>query len=354
MKNIINTQTGNHITNNALSSDDGVELIKTALQEIENKIGWWICKEEKIFSGVYFDSKKVGSFITKIKNNNKETAVLKLQLRPLPYDEGFIIRHIQKYKKSDAITIPRIIKDEPWNESNGYGYLIFEDFTHLPNLWLNNVTDENDRNLHAKFLKEFITKMLPVPSWLKQPDISQKKIRMQTFDHFFEIAQASAYHHIDPEIVMEIKKKYFEVINKIDLGDLHFTHGHMSGKDIKYDSTENKFILFANLYWSYRPEFYEFTFPIWVDIMHIEDKKVTLYDLIQRINDWIKAFSQTLPEYNFDKSELFWLGLLERSALVVMLDLGSSEWKSGTEEVDEALLNSWKDLFYWIIDNKLK
>ncbi len=62
----------------------------------------------------------------------------------------------------------------------------------------------------------------------------------------------------------------------------------MSGKDIKYNQEKNEFILMANLYWSYRPKYYELTFPMWVDIMHIRDKNLKLDGVLKRINFWNK------------------------------------------------------------------
>ncbi|MEK7589037.1 MAG: hypothetical protein AAB479_00195 [Patescibacteria group bacterium] len=90
------TTYGNRTTDNAFTADSGKDLISKAISDIEQKTDWRVTDREKFVgaSGVYYDSKKVGSFFVGVTNDKKEKGVLKLQLRPLSFDEGFIIRHM--------------------------------------------------------------------------------------------------------------------------------------------------------------------------------------------------------------------------------------------------------------------
>src|SRR3989338_9114690 len=94
---------GNRITANAKDADDGQVLIGGALKYIEDTYGYAPVDQEALFKGVYYDSKKVGSFIIMVRRENGDAAVLKLQLLPLPFDEGFIIRNIEKNLRTDVV-----------------------------------------------------------------------------------------------------------------------------------------------------------------------------------------------------------------------------------------------------------
>ncbi|MBU1034438.1 type IV toxin-antitoxin system AbiEi family antitoxin [Patescibacteria group bacterium] len=131
----MSSRTGNRLTDNAFTADDGRKLIEQAILDIGTQFGWRPVDQSVLFYGVYYDSTKVGSFITRVTNERGEFAVLKIQLRPLPFDEGFIMRHVQSQIKTDRVRLPRIISDAPWNEKRGYGYLILEDLSQLPHLW---------------------------------------------------------------------------------------------------------------------------------------------------------------------------------------------------------------------------
>jgi hypothetical protein len=346
------TKFGDRITDNALTADNGQELIKKALDYIKSNLGWFPMDQNVLFRGLYYDSKKVGSYIIKVQNDNKESAILKLQLKPLPFDEGYIIRYIDKNNKSKKIKTPHIISDVAWNEKLGFGYILFKDISTLNNLWIKNISTEDDRNLHKNFLKEFLNKTLPIKPWFEKPDLSLKDAYKRTFEHFEKIANQSSYHHIRKEVVKEYKDKYYESIHIIKFDDVHFTHAHLSGKDIKYNPVDKSFTMMANLYWSYRPKYYELIFPMWVDIMHLRDKRLVLDDVLERIKQWGNQWQNDLYDHNPTKTTQYWFNLLERAMMTLMLDLGASEWKKGEEDEKQALLNVWQELFMWIVKNK--
>lgn len=347
----VNKVLGNKITANALNADDGAALIGKALDYIKQKYEWRPVDTSPLFSGVYYDDTKVGSYIIKVKNEKQETAVLKIQLRPLQFDEGFIIRHVSQQNKSEIIKLPRILNDEAWNENVGFGYLIFEDLSHLPNLWKGKVTDHEDRLQHAKFLSEFMENVLPIDPWFVAPDKNINDLHKDAFVHFEEIASKSNFSHVDKVIIKKNKEVYFKVLDNFNLGRLHFTHGHISGDDVKYDPKNCRFYLMANPYWSYRPSHYELTFPMWVDIMHIRDENLTFEIVRQRIEDWNDCWRQQFGENNIDMEQLCF-NMLERAVTTIMLDLGASNWLVHEKVELQKLLEVWQEIFDWIIKEK--
>lgn len=344
---------GNRITDNAFGADNGKKLIEAALTDIERDLGWKREGDKPLFSGVYYDSQKVGSFIVKVSNQEGKTAVLKLQLKPLPYDEGFIIRHVEAHYQGTRIRPPKLYADQPWEAVRGYGYLVFEDLSDLPNLWTYDVTDEEDRKRHKDFLKTFFSTVLPVEPWIPNPNADLKAKSKELFQHFHEIALKSSHHHVEESEVMRMAERYFVCVDQAEPETFHFTHGHLSGKDVKYDQAHDSYVVLANLYWSWRPEYYELVFPMWVDLMHIRDENLTFQSFLERMESWCAVWREGLVDHDPTNRKAFWLRLLERAMMTFMLDLGASEWKEEEKAQKQALLECWKEFFYWIVEEKL-
>lgn len=343
---------GNRITDNAFNADGGKALIDSALAYIEKRHGWRPTSEKALFSGVYYDSQKVGSYIIRVENALKKTAVLKIQLHPLPFDEGFIIRHIDRHNKSEKIKTVKIIDDLAWDKELGFGYLLFEDISSMDDLWRGSVATDKDRALHKTFLDEFINKVLPIQPWMDVPRDDLKSIYKNAFEHFYGIAEKSGYQHIDKDTLEKCKKTYFEIMDKMKFEQIHFTHGHLSGKDVKCDENTGNFYLMASLYWSYRPKYHELTFPIWVDLMSIRNADLELDDMLNVINAWNKEWQAGVFDHDPAETAQYWFNLLERAMLTIMLDLGASEWTPNEKMEKAALLSVWVGLFNWIAKNK--
>lgn len=346
----MSSSTGNRITDNAFAVDNGRALIERAILEIEQRLGWRPVDERVLFSGIYYDSTKVGSFITRVTNTQGDRAVLKLQLRPLPFDEGFIIRHVLKQIKTPRVRLPVIFLDAPWEEERGYGFLLMEDLAHLPHLWATR-PDESAFQRHGVFLAEFMHNVLPITPYLSVPHITPQEKYRESFDHFYSIAQASRHRHIDFSEIEKMKEAYLAILEGVPFEGFHFTHGHLSGHEIVEDRAADSFILFANLLWSFRPAYYELVFPLWVDLMGIRDPNVRREDLCLRIERWLLVWRE-VEKADLHANRAFWFSILERSMMTVMLDLGSSEWQDQEVREKQALLNAWKDLFHWILEEK--
>ena len=345
---------GNRITANALTADEGIELIKKALAEIKEKYKIEPLEKEAIFRGRYYEQNKVGSYLTKAKNVQGQNVILKLQLRPLPFDEGFIIRHIQPQIKTDKIKLPQVLMDDPWNEKNGYGFLVMEDLSAVPNLWAKGFPlSAAEMQNHKKFLQIFFQQVLPIEPFLPKPKLSPKEILKDSFNHFASIAQKSKYQHLEAEKFQDIKNRYFKFLDSYDFIGLHFTHGHLSGGDIKYDEANDSYILLANLLWSYRWQYYELVFPMWNNLMHVDIADFSFDNFLKVVENWCQLFSQDILDHDPTQTKQFWALLLERSVLTCIIDLGASEWPNGQEKIKANLLNCWQEFFYWVLKNKL-
>lgn len=344
---------GNDITANALQARDTSKLREKALIEIANQHGWQEDETDSLFLGVFYDSKKVGSYITRAKNDKGESAVIKLQLQKVKYDEGFIIGHVNKENRSKRVRLPKILLDQPWNEKTGYGYIIFEDLSRLPNLWpdVTNITKE-DKQRHKEFLAEFFSNVLPISPFIEKPGTINNKGYIEWFDDFYEIMKNSDHHHIEITEINKIRDVFYKIVDRCNFSDLHFTHAHLSGLDVKYDPAKNEFIPLANLYWSWRPKYYEISFPIWINLMHTHDEKFSFDKLQKLVGKWTSLWEEGLYDHNPLKTDQFWFNLFTQVGITVMLDIGSAEWKPGEEKEKQALLDSMHKYFYFLAKEK--
>ena len=344
---------GNRITDNALTADSGENLITKAIHNIEQNTEWHVSDKEKFAGahGVYYDSKKIGSFFVEVENKKGVKGVLKLQLRPLPFDEGFIIHFIERQIKSQIIRLLKIYLDNAWNEKDGYGFLIFGDVSHLHNLWKNlPPSKKEDFQNHKIFLKEFLNNILPIEPFIERPKETPLQQAEESFGHFFTIATNSSHKHIEVNEILEYKEKYFNALKNAKFGDLHFTHGHLTGLDVKVDNRQ--FVVLANLYWKWRPKYYELIFPVWNSLMQVRNRDFSFDDFMEIVHHWNELWSTELYDHNPILEQQYWISLLGFAMNTIMLDLGSSEWIDGEKEEKATLLKRWKDFFEWIIENK--
>ena len=75
---------------------------------------------------------------------------------------------------------------------------------------------------------------------------------------------------------------------------------------------------------------------------------LTFDRFFERILAWVDLWPKDVTN-----ERIFWLMNLERSMLTIMLDLGASEWSPEETDQKQALLESWKRYFVWIVENKL-
>ena len=169
----------------------------------------------------------------------------------------------------------------------------------MPKIW-SSLPPKADKDYvqHKDFLKEFLQQVLPIEPFIDKPKEIQLELLQESFDHYWGVAQQSSHRHIDKEEVLDFKKRYLELISKITYDDLHFTHGHLSGLDIVYDTSRDQYTVMGNLYWKWRPKYWELTFPTWNSLMHIRDKNLTFDNFLNMVDRWIKLGSTDL--YNHD------------------------------------------------------
>lgn len=295
-----------------------------------------------LFKGMIFDEDKIGSIIYKGIYKGKP-AVLKLQgLRP-ETDEVDILIGFKKHNKSKIIRAPKLYTYQKWNEKDEFGFLITE-FIPYPKIHEMPFPSTNKIKLFCNFYQEYKTNCVNAPFVQTDEDNSAKKFVLKRVETWKKI---SDYKGLLEKIIS--RKQIENVINiyknlmsdKID-SKMVFSHGHLSSKDILYNGKE--FVLLSNLYWTYRPEYYDLIFNLHWCLEAIEDIEFTLTDYIELVKKWFNNFYK-IPIVKSDEQAIknIHLMLLERTMGAILIDTGS---RNKSNEAIKHLLNIQVQFFH--------
>jgi hypothetical protein len=126
---------------------------------------------------------------------------------------------------------------------------------------------------------------------------------------------------------------------------MEFTHGHLSGSDV-FEERPGHYVLMSNLYWSYRPEYYDTVFHLWWGIKNLKTSKYRSQEIINYIERW-KAVYKKLPFIKNDDNfnVLFNVMMMERCVGAVLVDIENQKYKQNENEQKKYLTNLFIDIF---------
>lgn len=318
---------GNIITEKYFDHEDFSPQEERALKEITEETGFQI--EKEIFRGKIYDSDKVGSLIYQGQWENKP-AVLKIQGLKPEIEETQICQNFEQQNRSQKIRLPKIYQHQKWQEDAGYGYLILEHIS-TPPLYTTPFTTAEDQASFLDFYQEYKTNCLNTPLFPQEIiETNTLVFSNQRVNHWAKIAQSKK--HLTPEIISTLDKYLQIIAQHLPSVKMQFMHGHLTGLDI-FPQAEGQFIIMSNLFWSYRPEFYDTTFHLWRGLNALEDPNITSNQIIQYLDQWETAYQQlsvikTDPAF----SQKFNLMMLERFIGSIIVDLHNKNF-SGTNSV---------------------
>ncbi|MCL5435258.1 MAG: hypothetical protein M1405_02610 [Patescibacteria group bacterium] len=291
---------------------------KEVLQTVCKNTGF--IPQKVIFKGVIFDKDKVGSIIYKGKYKGR-SAILKLQGLKPEMDEPEILIAFKKQNKSKIVRLPGLYEYKNWNEEDGYGFLITE-FINYPKIYKMPFATDKQMQLFCDFYEEYKTKCLNKP-FTKQEEEDESAAdfvvrRVNTWkkisDHKGLLKEIIPQNAID-----DIVNTYKDFMSKNLEGNLVFCHGHLSSKDIFYNGKE--FILLSNLYWTWRPEFYDLIFGLHWCLESLVDENLSFQQYLSFVKKWLSYFYKipSVAEEKDSKKKIN-LMLLERTMGAILID----------------------------------
>jgi len=308
----------NKITEKYFTQKDFSKNLTPILKHITYKTGF--CIGQEIWRGLIYDNDKVGSIIFSGKYKSKP-AILKIQGLKPELDEIDIYRSFSLYNKSTKIRLPSLYASHRWNKRDGFGYLIQEPLTGKP-IFKMPLATQGQINSFASFYNEYRTKTVVRPFW--KTKIEPQKFFTSRLNNWIKICQHKKLW--DTKEMASRVEQFKKLISATKPIPFVFSHGHLTANDIYQQN--NQFMLLSNLFWSWRPKYYDLAFNIWACLLKLPPN-TPFKKALRLINDWEDAY-KTIPwvkkQNDFDK--LFSLMLFERLIGSIVVDLGITRRQS--------------------------
>lgn len=339
---------GNKITEKYFKNASFIKQKQAIINEIIKKTNFQPIKE--IFCGKIYDDNKIGSLIYK-GNWQGKTTVLKIQGLQPEIDEIDIINNFNSQNKSKKIRLPILYNGSKWNKKDNYGYLLLE-YINKPTIYKSPFANQSQIKDFCNFYQEYKTNCLKVP-FITKSLCEQNSLSFTTERIFLwkKIAQNKKYLTKTKENYVE---KFISLAEKhLPLIEMNFMHGHLTSDDI-FKFSDKKYIIMSNLFWSYRPEFYDSTFHLWSGIKSLRNQNINIDQVIKYINHWLKEYkkySVFTEDNDFEKK--FNIMMIERCIGALLVDIENQYYDKDSKNNINHLTQLFKNLFKHFAD-KLK
>lgn len=309
----------NQIAEKYFTQGDFSRREREVLAAVTKRTGFVV--EREIARGTIYDQRKVGSLIYRGTWRGK-SAVLKLQgLRP-EVDETKMMRCFTVQNQSQCIRVPRPYAHQPWTKARGYGYLITERIEGRKIFEMPFATSRQMREF-ARFYDEYRRHAVAIP-WFKPETYDALAFTVRRVDHWRKISESKGRLAL-ADYAPYLMRYYPIAIAYLPFTSMPFCHGHLSANDI-YRMPDGTYVVLSNLYWSYRPRWYDLAFNIWACLQHIRDPKLPFSAVRRYVERWLRVY-RTIPvtqeDRHFERNIL--VLLLERMIGAILVDLGAND-----------------------------
>ena len=310
----------NKIIEKYFTQDDFSQREADVLAQVTAETGFVV--EKEIFRGMIYDKSKVGSLIYKGTLNDKP-AVLKLQGLKPEVDEGEIVRRFIDQNQSKLVRVPAFYAHKVWTEERGYGYLITE-YLDVPKIFEMPFASAEQMQDFTRFYQEYRTSAL-TRSWIEPETKDSLAFTVRRVDHWRKISEHKKRLNLE-DYTPYLVRYYPLAVKHLPSIPMVFCHGHLTANDI-YHLPDGSFVVLSNLFWSYRPQWYDLAFNIWNCLMHIRDTNYTFEQLLRYVEKWLSAY-RDIPVVQQDKDfeRKMNILLLERTMGAILVDLGANDF----------------------------
>lgn len=336
---------GNKITEKYFDYTNLAGQEKKVLEEIITKTNFQ--PEKEIFRGQIYDKDKVGSLIYRGTWQDRE-AVLKIQLLQLEHDEIDVINSFNSQNESTMIRLPKLHDSSRWNQKDAYGYIISE-YIDAPRIYQPPFASQEQIKNFCTLYQEYKTKCLREPLLTQEAsEQSSLLFTAQRVSHWAKIAESKG-HLADPEIqnverFLSLAGRYLPSIK------MEFMHAHFTYDDI-FKLSAKEYVLMSNLFWSYRPEFFDTTFHLWAGIKSLRDQNVKVEHVIEYIQNWLNEYKKVPIIMQDDDFETkFNLMMAERCIGALLVDIQNQNYDSDPNKFITHLTKLFQDLLQYFLD----
>ncbi len=227
-----------------------------------------------------------------------------------------MIESFRKQNESSIIRPPKIYYQIPWDEKFGYEAYIMEDVGN--NLVVKVPSTKEEIEEFFTFYREYRANCRKKP-WVKKP----KETTAETIKNRFERWTKASFeiypdHPFRQKEDQKLIKEAIDVLTSEYRGvKLEFVHGHFSHRDLY--RVNDKIVILSNLYWTWKPPFYDTIFARhWVRYELADKENLTPKQIENQLRTWDDQITK-IP-INNEERKLLDLALLERAAAGLNLD----------------------------------
>lgn len=277
----------------------------------------------EIFRGQIYEKNKIGSLLYRGVWKERK-AVLKIQGLKPEVDELTIIRKFNRQNTSTTIRLPELYDGQIWNAGDGYGYLLLE-YIDAAKIYQPPFATSAQRKEFCSFYQEYKTRCVHKPLFTRAPnERSSLVFTTQRLAHWIKIAQTQG--HLAQEDVQRAERFLILAAKHLPSIRMEFMHGHLTCDDI-FQLTDDTYVVMSNLFWSYRPEYYDTTFHLWAGIKSVRNTRVSVGFVLRYLNGWLRTYRR-LPviarDHDFQRK--FSLMMAERCLGALLLDIRNQHY----------------------------
>lgn len=321
---------------------------KRILNEIMSKTNFQA--EKEIFRGQIYDKNKVGSLIYKGVWRDK-SAVLKIQGLQPDIDEIDMINRFNDRNKSAKIRLPKLHGGSKWNKKNGYGYLLLE-YIDAPQIYQPPFASPEQIKDFCALYQEYKTKCLREPLFKREPNEQSSLVfTAQRVSHWLKIVQTKG--HLTETEVKNVEKFLSLAGKHLPSIKMDFMHGHFTYNDI-FKLSNKEYILTSNLFWSYRPEFYDITFHLWASLKSLRNQNINVEQVKKYLQNWLKEYKKlpiVIQDSDFERK--FDIMMAERCIGALLVDIQNQHYDNDRGNFIIHLTKLFRNLFEYFA-NKLE
>ena len=336
---------GNKITEKYFKHANFADYEKRVLDEITTKTNFQ--PEKEIFRGQIYDKDKVGSLIYKGAWQDMP-AVLKIQGLQPDVDEIDIISRFNNQNESAKIRLPKLYDGSKWNKKDGYGYLLLE-YVNAPQIYQPPFANQEQIKNFCALYQEYRTKCLREPLFEREPNEQSSLVfTAQRVSHWTKIAQSKG--HLAEADIKNVEKFLSLAGIHLPAIKMEFMHGHFTYDDI-FKLSNNEYVLMSNLFWSYRPEFYDTTFHLWAGIKSLRDQSVTVEQAKEYLQNWLEEYKKlpvVMQDADFERK--FNMMMAERCIGALLVDIQNQHYETDQNNFIAHLTEMFRDLFKHFAD----
>lgn len=318
----------NRVSEKYLETDGSFgERIPAIVEEVSARVGF--TPDREIARGVLYERAKAGTALVAGTYRDRP-AVLKLQGIKLEIEEADLMRQFtllnglarQEGGGTEKIRVPEVLLHERFDAARGYGFMVMERINGL-RIYSPPSASPRARRRYAEFYGEF-RRAVRQPFFLSKGGLTTPRFLEGRLERWLAMhASAPAARRLDPARLDRLVAGYRAAIVRHASGlPMAFTHGHLGPDDVWVVGID-RYVLFGNAFWGWRPLWYDWAFNVWADLMAAGTGQAATPEESMRIaEEWRTAaalVAQVRADAAFD--ERYRLMLLERCVGSLLVDI---------------------------------